>query len=355
MYRSTDACIPALIAAVAFVSALSAQSTPTLRGGGLEVTVNLEGWKQTLPASILHDNYVRLGAYDFSPQGHLAILVDELPDGITDAPGLCQKTLAHHRDAKILEPSTFAGKPGCLLVVPAEKGSASLYLEMAVANRWLEWHYSAPTGPAFSDDGRHTLEPVIASFSAKADPSGLKLPQVELTDQEVSFVEHQQNCAADSADFVCRALAAFKEGKRPRGRPRPSGMAGASFPLVFDAKLAASADVSPVAGYAVVSDTQVNLQFFDGELNKEFTTAAKELIASAKLLKRPPERNAIVKMARKDDDADDALQSERSLVIPTRGPGKVYLRDTTVGLISVAIVPGAQGSPLAFILGIYPK
>jgi hypothetical protein len=344
-----------LIAALAVANALSAQGVQTLRGGGLEVTVDLTGWKQTLPASILHDNYIRLGTYDFSPQGHLAILVDQLPEGIADAAGLCERSIVHHRGATILEPSTFAGKPGCLLVVPADEGFASLYLEIAIANRWLEWHYSAPTGPTFSEDGKRALEPIIASFSANADPSGLKLPQVELTDQEVSFVERLQKCVADSTGFVCGALAAFKKGKRPQGRPKPSGVAGASFPLVFDAKIAASEDLQPMAGYVVVSDTQIHQEFLDGKLNKKFEAAAKEVIASAKLLKKPPEKNAIVIMARSDDDAEEALQSERSLLIPTRGPGKIYLRDTAIGLVSVAIVPGAQGSPLGFVLGIYPK
>jgi hypothetical protein len=344
-----------LIAALTVANALSAQGVQTLRGGGLEVTFDLTGWKQTLPASILHDNYIRLGTYDFSPQGHLAILVDELPQGIADTEGLCQRSMAHHGGAKILDPSTFAGKPGCLLVVPADEGFASLYLEMATVNRWLEWHYSAPTGPTFADDGKRALEPLIASFSAKADPSGMKLPQVELTDQEISFVERLRKCVAGSTDFVCDALTAFKEGKRPQGRPKPSGVAGASFPLVFDAKMAASDDFQPVAGYVVVSDTQIHQELIDGKLNKKFEAAAKEVIASAKLLKKPPEKNAIVAMARMDDNAEDALQSERSLLIPRRAPGKTYLRDTAIGLVSVTIVPGAQGSPLGFVLGIYPK
>src|SRR5215469_5590691 len=139
--------LPRLVAAgILIAGALTAQDTQTLRGGGLELTVNLAGWKQTLAASVLHDNYIRLGAYDYTPQGHLAILVDELPPGITDAAGLCEKALDYRHNARILEPSTFAGKPACLLEVPVEKGFADLYLEMAVAGRWLEWHYSAPTG-----------------------------------------------------------------------------------------------------------------------------------------------------------------------------------------------------------------
>ena len=285
----------------------------------------------------------------------MSILVDQLPAGVTDVAGLCEQSVAHHRGAQILAPSAFAGKPGCLLVVPADQGFASLYLEMVTENRWLEWHYSAPTGATFADDGKRAMEPLIASFSAKADPSGLKLPQEELTDQMVTLIEHLQKCVADSADFVCRALAAFKEGKRPRGRPQPAAVAGASFPLVFDSKLAASEDFQPRAAYIVVSDTQLEQEFIEGQLNKKFEAAAKELIASAKLLKKAPEKNAIVVQARGHTYADAALQSERSLVMLGEGPGKVYLRDTAIGLVSVAIVRGPQGSPLGFVLGIYPK
>lgn len=310
--------VPLLCLAAAVPANLLAQGdglgVETLRGGGLEITVDLTGWKRVLPASVLHDEYIRLGAFDYSPVGHLAILVDALPPGLTDAAGLCRKSQDHFRGSQILAQPSFAGKPGCLLLVPSEKGFSSLYLLQAVGGRWLEWHYSGPAGPEFAYQGRKRLEELMPSFSAKADSSGEKLPQSDLTEKEVTFVERQLNCAPNSTGPACRGLAAFKTGVRPQGRPKTVAVTGAVFRWRLGPGAAGGRleDLGALGGYLLLSDTQMHVRMIlpGLERNKKVLATADKLVSATEKFRKLPDNNAVEALAR-EVEAESSLPAAK--------------------------------------------
>lgn len=43
------------------------------------------------------------------------------------------------------------------------------------------------------------------------------------------------------------------------------------------------------------------------------------------------------------------------MMVPTGGTGKLYLRETTIGLVCLGLVPGPQGTLVGALLEIYPK
>ena len=87
-----------------------AEETLTLRGGGLEVSVNLPGWTQSGGPEVLHESYVRLGTFD-TPKAHLALLVDSLPKG-TDLSSLCERITRGHKGGKTVDFHGFRGESG---------------------------------------------------------------------------------------------------------------------------------------------------------------------------------------------------------------------------------------------------
>lgn len=317
-----------------------AEETVTLRGGGLEVSANLTGWTQSGGPEVLHESYVRLGTFD-TPKAHLALLVDSLPKG-ADLSSLCERTARGHKGGKIVEPIAFAGKAGCLISASPSDPLSDLFFEMLMGDHWLEWHYSALRDDQFVESGRRALEPLIASVSAKVETVPTAVPQSDLTDRQLEFIQKAQKCGADSKDFICRALAAFKTGRRPSGRPNPVGIIGVTFPLGTD---------ESVVAYLVLSDTAVRQDTVILKGKKE-ESAGTELLDSLKAGKQPPKNNMLAAMARSQHDATPALMAERSMLVPLDEPGKTYLRETSDGLVSISIV--SEGGSVGIVLGIYP-
>lgn len=105
----------------------------------------------------------------------------------------------------------------------------------------------------------------------------------------------------------------------------------------------------------MVSDTAVRLDHLPGKLGKEKEKAAKEVISAVKAGHQPPDGNLIVAAARSATETHPAALAERSMIVPSEGPGKLYLRETAVGLVCVGLLPGLQGAPpMGILLEIYP-
>jgi len=329
----------------------------TFRGGGLEVSADLSGWTQTEGPAVLKGTYVRLGNFTKSNDEVLSILVDRTPPGVTDLESLCQhatKSYGGAKSVKVLQPSTVAGKAGCLLTFPTAGRRRNFYVEMLFGDRWLELHFSAPDGGKSVELGSEVLESVVMSLSAKPYNSAPgELLQADITDGEVALVELSQGCNAKSKDFVCRSLAAFRSGARPSGRPSPVGFAGMSLPVIFDRSLAGAVADLETAGFIVVSDTTAGL----GDLppSNGLEKASKELIGAIKAGKPLPSGNLIVEAARSATESQPALFAERSMLVPTDGAVKLYLRETTIGLVCLGMVPGPGGALVGALLAVYPK
>ena len=118
-------------------------------------------------------------------------------------------------------------------------------------------------------------------------------------------------------DLICRALAAFKTGRRPSGRPQPVGIIGITFPLGSDESLVA---------YLVLSDTAVRQDTVILKGKKE-EAAGTELLASLKAGKQPPKNNVLAAMARSKHDAPPSLLAERFMLVPLDEPaGRICAR-----------------------------
>jgi len=141
----------------------------TLRGGGLEITVDLTGWKLEQGAAILRGGYARLGLFSGANGQDISILVDGIPKGATDVNTLCQGAEESKGGSKagikILEAESVAGKPACLFTFPAAQNRRSLYVEMLVEGRWLEIHYSAPDNRNVIALAHSSLEGLVGSES----------------------------------------------------------------------------------------------------------------------------------------------------------------------------------------------
>ena len=257
-----------------------------MRGGGVEVSVNLTGWTQSGGPEVLHESYVRLGTFD-TPKAHTRASCGFASKG-TDLSSLCERITQGHKGGKIVEPTAFAGKAGCLVSASPSATLSDLFFETLVEDHWLEWHYSALRDDQFVESGRRALEPLVASLSAKVETVPTAVPQSDLTDRQLEFIQKTQECNADSKDLICRALAAFKTGRRPSGRPQPVGIIGITFPLGSDESL---------VGYLVLSDTAVRQDTVILQGKKE-EAAGTELVASLKAGKQPPENNVLMAMAR---------------------------------------------------------
>jgi hypothetical protein len=322
----------------------------TLRGSGLEVTIDLAGWKQEEGVVLLHGHYVRLGMFTAPKARDMSILVDDIPKGATDLNSLClgseQSYGGSKAGVKVLDAATLAGKPACFFTFPTELNRRNFYVEMIVDGRWLEIHYSAPDGRDAAALARQSLESVVSSMVAKSIPSDdRQLPVADVTEGEVLLAENRQGCGGKSKDFVCRALAAFKTGQRPSGRPTPVGVAGVSMAIVFG--LADDFLQVPPASYIVVSDKGVRTGSFGKPKNKDEERAAQELARAVKAGQHPPDNNVLVIAARADTNVTPAELAERSLVLPNR---RGFLRETRMGLVFFALVPQGTG----MLLGVYP-
>ena len=329
----------------------------TLRGGGLEVRADLSGWTQTEGPAVFGGTYVRLGNFTKSNDRMLSILVDRTPPGVTDLESLCQHATKSYGGAtglKMLQRMTVAGKAGCLFTFPTAAQRRNFYVEMLFGDRWLELHYSAPDGGKSVELGSEVLESVVISLSAKPyNNAPGELLQADITDAEVAMVEHYQGCNAKSKDFICRSLAAFKSGARPSGRPIPVGFAGISLPIFFDRSLAGVVVVPETAGFIVVSDTTIGTG--NPQPSKERERASKELIGAIKAGKPLPSGNLIVEAARSATESLPAVLAERSMMVPSGGTGKLYLRETSIGLVCLGLLPGPQGTLVGALLEVYPK
>ena len=43
------------------------------------------------------------------------------------------------------------------------------------------------------------------------------------------------------------------------------------------------------------------------------------------------------------------------MIMPTSGTGKLYLRETSAGLVCMGLVPGPQGAVIGMLIEVYPK
>jgi hypothetical protein len=324
-----------------------ASNVRTLYGSGLEITVDLTGWTQQQGAAILHGNYARLGLFSAPKEQDLSILVDDIPQGATNLNNLClgsEKSYGGSKaGVKALETETLAGKPACLFTFPTVMNRRNFYVEMMVEGRWLEIHYSAPDGKDAIGLARQSLEAIVASLvSRPLQSQASELPAADISDEEIALGQSRQGCGAKSKDFVCRALAAFKAGRRPAGRPTPVGVAGITIPIVFG--LAVDL-IQTRPTYVVVSDSCASTGGFGESKNKDEDKASSQLIRAVKAGQHPDDNNSLVIAARAQTEAKPAGLAERSLVI-SRG----FLRETSMGLIYLAFVPNATG----ILLGVYP-
>jgi hypothetical protein len=336
----------AILLLVLVAARLSAGEMQTLRGGGIEVSVDLTGWTQQLGPAVLHDDYVRLGQFGAPGGRNLSILLDHLPPNVADLNTLCLGSQQSYGGAKagvkVLESLTFSAKNACLFTLPTEMVRRNLYVEMIVEERWLEIHYSAPDGRDAIAAGRQSLEAMVASLTAKRDAAPPELLMADIGDPEVALVQKLQGCGPKSKDCVCRALAAFHDGKRPAGRSAPVGIAGITMPIVFGLNIEG---LEPRPTYVVLSDTRAALGSFGPAKDKQEEKAASQLVRAVKSCQPPDADNALVKIAQSQIAVKPAGQAERSLVV-----SKGFLRETSLGLVFLSLVPNNAG----VLLGVFP-
>jgi hypothetical protein len=256
---------------------------------------------------------------------------------------------------KVLESKSVAGTPGCLFTFPTLAQRRNFYVELIFADRWVELHYSAPDGGKSIDLGRQSLEPIVASLKGKPyDSAPGELLEADITNAEIGLIEQGQGCSAKSKDYICRAIAAFRLGGRPSGRRKPIGLAGVGTVLFFDRSMAGMTDAigMPEATtlLLVISDTEVQRGSF-GKLTKEQQKADKELIGAIKGGK-PIDGNPLISIAKSATETRPAALAERSMIMP--GTRKLYLRETSIGVIGLGLVAAPNGAPLGAILEVYP-
>ena len=336
--------------AIALAMILQTPNFPTtLKGGGLEVTADLRGWTLVQGPGILHDDYVRLGLFEGANSQDLSILVDNPPRGIRDLSGLCKNSLQGFKGSKLLEEKIVAQKPACMLGFAAS-ARRNLYVEMLIDDRWLEFHYSAPDGGAAADTGKMALEAIVASLSAtRSESKPGELLYADVTDAEVTVAERSLRCNGRSTSISCRALAAFKVGKRPTGRPRPVGVAGVAFLLFFNLPATLVPLDKPIVGYLVVSDTRASALTLGTNPSREQERAEKEVLDAVSAGKHPDDTNLVVIAARSSTEAGLADLAERSLIFKP-AETRVYVRETSVGLVGFSLLDNIPG----LFLAIYP-
>jgi hypothetical protein len=324
-------------------------SPTTLKGSGLEVTADLRGWTLVQGPGILHDDYVRLGLFEGKNDQELSILVDNPPRDIRDLSGLCKSSLQSYKGSKLLEERTVAQKPACMFDFVAIS-RRNIYVEMLIEDRWLEFHYSGPDSRSAAYTGRKALEAIIGSLSAtRSEIKPGELLYADITDAEITAAERSLNCNAKSRNISCQALAAFKVGKRPTGRPKPIGVAGAAFLIFFNLPVTLDPLDKPIVGYLVVSDTRVSALTLGANLSKEQEKAEKEVLDAVNAGKHPDDTNLVVIAARSSSAAAPADLAERSLIFKP-AQIRVFVRETSVGLVGFSLLDSVPGMFLA----IYP-
>jgi hypothetical protein len=221
---------------------------------------------------------------------------------------------------------------------------------MLIEDRWLELHYSAPDSRSAGDTGRKALEAIVASLTAtRSESKPEELLYADVTDAEVTLAERSLRCNAASTNISCRALAAFKVGKRPTGRPRPVGVAGAAFLLFFNLPATLVPIDKPIVGYLVISDTRVSALTLGTNRSKEQEKAEKEVLDAVNAGKHPDDANLVVIAARASTEAGPADVAERSLIFKP-AQTRVFVRETSVGLVGFSLLDNIPGMFLA----IYP-
>lgn len=142
--------VPALLAA-----SPAAAATTTLRGGGVALSLDLEGFRKDLDAGPLRGTYWRLGQFSLEPgerSGGLplvvSVLVDEVPEGVGLAE-LREHVLAS--DRKRTGGAEVAARQGGFTVSFLEEhapGLAQWHLHYHALHgrKWVELHFSSMTG-----------------------------------------------------------------------------------------------------------------------------------------------------------------------------------------------------------------
>ncbi len=151
--------MPALSLALAL--ALSAAGPAVLEGGGVAVSLDLEGFRSDLAPGPIRGAYHRLGQFSLDPSSERAqalrralvvsVLVDEVPPGVDLA-----RLEAHVLAGRSPRPQVHrTGSPAGFwftgtTLMPKNLGQWHLWFHTLVGDRWVELHFSS-VGPAKGD------------------------------------------------------------------------------------------------------------------------------------------------------------------------------------------------------------
>ena len=311
----------------------------TLHGGGLEVTLDAPGWTQVLGEGVLRGTYVRLAQLHAEPDRDLSLLVDDAPTNVLDELlQQCVKGYSERGNVIVLEREHVAGKAAGELTFTTQLVPGifrrEIYVETLVAGKWLELHYSTNETPDALLRARTDAETLFGSLQAELVPG--QPPNVmaaDLREEELALVGSLIRCPTQPQFFFCRALVAFRDGKRPDWSAEPRGFAGAALLIPAskgpdDPQLVVSALMS----FLVLGDHALlfgPLQGDNAEEKRDATRVVDAIVAGQPI----PAGSSGVQYIAQLKTTKPATMTMRSLSWQRDDRG--FVRDTPMGLVVV--------------------
>ncbi|HEX4458611.1 MAG TPA: hypothetical protein VIA18_11615 [Polyangia bacterium] len=334
-----------------------APSKQVLRGGGLEVAVDLPGWSQVLGAGVLQGTYVRLAQFHAEPARDLSLLVDDAPtNALDELVANCVKGYRARGTVIILEREHVAGKAAAELTfvthILPNVPRRELYIETLVAGKWLELHYSTNETSDALLRARADAEAIFASLTAQLVPG--QPPDVtaaDIREDDLALVGSLIRCPTQPQFFFCRALVAFRDGKRPDWSAQPRGFAGAAL-LIPASKGADDPEliVSEIMSFLVLGDHALAFGPLSGDNADEKRDATR--VVDAIVAGQPiPARSSGVQYIAQLKATTPAAMTMRSLTWPRAAPNdrRGFVRETAMGLV---VVMSQSGN---WIVAVHPR
>jgi hypothetical protein len=332
-------------------------SKQRLRGGGLEVAVDLPGWSQVLGAGVLRGTYARLAQLHAEPGRELSFLVDDAPtNALDELVANCVKSYHQHGTVIILEREHVAGKAAAELTFVTHASPSvprrELYIETLVAGKWLELRYSTNETSDALLRARADAEAIFASLKAQLVAG--QPPDVtaaDIREEDLALVGSLIRCPTQPQFFFCRALVAFRDGKRPDWSAQPRAFAGAAL-LIPAGKGADDPEliVSDVMSVLVLGDHALAFGPLPGDNADEKRDATRVVDAIVAGQPIPAPASGAQPIAQRQATRPAAM-TMRSLTWPRAAPAdqRGFVRETAMGLV---VVMSQNGN---WIVAVHPR
>jgi hypothetical protein len=223
-------------------AAVATKPTPVRQafvGNGVEVKLDVVGWRPRPAAGSLGYHAERLALLERDRAEQVSIEIDDPPDGLfMTLADLMKHGLTTNPGAK--ETSTiaaerFGDRPAIAYttVTGAEKlWRRHVYASLLLGDKFIELHYSAPEREGALARGRAALEPMVRTLTLRRDASLIVLGQkalADITTDEVIHIASLFGCGKDREQAVCELLRNFLGGHVPAQRAEPVALAGIAF------------------------------------------------------------------------------------------------------------------------------